>query len=70
MSETSIGHDEAEALARVIQTVRRKKITSRPEVARITGFSRTLVSKYIDTTIELNLLEEGTTGVSTGGRAP
>jgi len=70
VSETSIGHDEAEALARVIQTVRRKKITSRPEVARITGFSRTLVSKYIDSTINLNLLEEGKAGVSTGGRAP
>ena len=70
MSETSIAHDEAESLARVIQVVRRKKVTSRPEVARITGFSRTLVSKYIDSTIELNLLEEGTLGVSTGGRAP
>jgi glucokinase-like ROK family protein len=70
VSETSIGQDEAEALARVIQTVRRKQVTSRPEVARITGFSRTLVSKYIDSTVELNLLEEGTIGVSTGGRAP
>ncbi len=70
VSEASIGHDEAESLSRVIQAVRRRKVTSRPEVARITGFSRTLVSKYIDSTIELNLLEEGTLGVSTGGRAP
>jgi glucokinase-like ROK family protein len=70
VSETSIGQDEAESLARVIQAVRRKKVTSRPEVSRITGFSRTLVSKYIDSTIELALLEEGTLGVSTGGRAP
>ena len=70
MSETSIGLDEAEALARVIGAVRRTVETSRPEVTRITGFSRTLVSKYIDTTIELNLLQEGTLGVSTGGRAP
>ncbi len=70
VSETSIGQDEAESLARVIQAVRRKKVTSRPEVSRITGFSRTLVSKYIDSTVELALLEEGTLGVSTGGRAP
>ncbi|MEO0015926.1 MAG: Glucokinase [Actinomycetota bacterium] len=70
MSETSTVHDDTEALARVIQAVRRKKVTSRPEVARITGFSRTLVSKYVASTIELNLLEEGTLGVSTGGRAP
>ena len=70
VSETSIGQDEAESLARVIRAVRRKKVTSRPEVSRITGFSRTLVSKYIDSTIELALLEEGTLGVSTGGRAP
>jgi len=70
VSETSIGLDEAEALARVIGAVRRKQETSRPEVTRITGFSRTLVSKYIDTTIELNLLQEGDLGVSTGGRAP
>ena len=70
MSEGFIGDDEAEALAHVIQAVRRKHETSRPEVARITGFSRTLVSKYIDTTIELGLLQEGTLGVSTGGRAP
>ncbi|GDX24905.1 sugar kinase [Actinomycetes bacterium] len=70
VSETSIGLDEAEALARVIGAVRRKQETSRPEVTRITGFSRTLVSKYIDTTIGLNLLQEGALGVSTGGRAP
>lgn len=70
MSGTSVGQDEADSLARVIQTVRRRKETSRPEVTRITGFSRTLVSKYIDSTIELSLLEEGTLGVSTGGRAP
>ena len=70
MSENFITHDEAESLARVIQVVRRLTETSRPEVQRLTGFSRTLVSKYIDTTIDLGLLEEGTLGVSTGGRAP
>ena len=70
MNETSIGHDEAESLARVIQVVRHLTETSRPEVQRLTGFSRTLVSKYIDTTIDLGVLEEGTLGVSTGGRAP
>ena len=70
MSENFIAHEEAESLARVIQVVRRLAETSRPEVARLTGFSRTLVSKYIDTTIDLGLLEEGTLGVSTGGRAP
>lgn len=70
MSESSVAHEEAKSLASVIQAVRRKKVTSRPEVARITGLSRTLVSKYIDSTIELNLLEEGSRGVSTGGRAP
>lgn len=70
MSENFITYDEAESLARVIQVVRRLTQTSRPEVQRLTGFSRTLVSKYIDTTIDLGLLEEGTLGVSTGGRAP
>jgi len=70
MSEEFLDLGEADSLARVIRSVRRLKVTSRPEVQRVTGFSRTLANKYIDSTIELNLLGEGSLGISTGGRAP
>ncbi len=43
---------------------------ARPEVSRVTGLSRTLVSKQVDIGLALGLLEEGALGVSTGGRAP
>ena len=70
MSENWIEHEEAESLARVIEGVRQRQNTSRPEIQRITGFSRTLVSRYIDFLDDLQIVEEGDLGVSTGGRLP
>lgn len=70
MAKIDFSRDEAYSLALIIAAVRRVSVTSRPEVLRTTGLSRTLVSKYIDATISLNLLKEGELGVSTGGRAP
>jgi glucokinase-like ROK family protein len=62
--------DGVSSLALVIQAVRRTGVTTRPDVVRATGLSRTLVTKYIDIALSLGLLEEGELGASTGGRAP
>ena len=65
-----LGEQEATAFARIIESARRLEATSRPEVQDATGFSRTLVTKYVDSLIDLNILEEGALGPSKGGRAP
>lgn len=70
MSVNSFSQDDAAALALLIQAARRVGSTSRPELQRVTGLSRTLATKYIDIAIESNLLVEGNFGTSTGGRAP
>ena len=65
-----LAEQEATAFARIIESARRLEATSRPEVQDATGFSRTLVTKYVDSLIDLNILEEGALGPSKGGRAP
>lgn len=60
----------AQYLAQVITYVRKARSVTRPEIASSTGLSRTLATKYIDVALELNLLQSGEVGQSTGGRAP
>ena len=62
--------DAAQRLAEVITFVRKSRSVTRPEIATSTGLSRTLATKYIDVALELNLLQSGEVGQSTGGRAP
>jgi len=70
MSDGELSASDATSLARVIEFVRRAGSTSRPEVSRETGFSRTSTSKYIDLGLSLGLILESDLGPSTGGRAP
>lgn len=62
--------DDPHFLSEVLNASRRSINTTRPEVAKITGLSRTLVTKYIDIGLEMGLLQEGELGNSKGGRAP
>ena len=62
--------DGAQYLAQVITYVRKARSVTRPEITTSTGLSRTLATKYIDVALELNLLQSGEVGQSTGGRAP
>ena len=67
-SELTLG--DALSLSNVIGAVRRSGQISRPELHKATGLSRTLISKYSDRAISLNVLHQGALGVSTGGRTP
>lgn len=70
MSVSSLNQEDANTLALLIDAARRIGTTSRPELQRVTGLSRTLATKYIDAAIAIDLLREGDFGASTGGRAP
>lgn len=70
MEKTRISTEYFSSLSLVINSIRRGGATTRPEVSRSTGLSRTMVSKHVDTGKTLGLLEEGELGISTGGRAP
>ncbi|MEN9736196.1 MAG: Glucokinase, partial [Actinomycetota bacterium] len=62
--------DGADYLAQIITFVRRARTVTRPEIATSTSLSRTLSTKFIDIACELNLIQNGELGQSTGGRAP
>jgi glucokinase-like ROK family protein len=62
--------DEAQTLSQLINFLRLTGASTRPEISRATGLSRTLVAKFVDLAIELGLTTEGELGTSTGGRAP
>ena len=70
MDQAKINTDDFASLSLVMNSIRRAGATTRPEVSRITGLSRTLVSKHVAIGQALGLLEEGKLGLSTGGRAP
>ncbi len=69
-STFDLDSEGAQYLAQVITYVRKARSVTRPEIASSTGLSRTLATKYIDVALELNLLQSGDVGQSTGGRAP
>jgi predicted NBD/HSP70 family sugar kinase len=69
-STFDLDSEGAQYLAQVITYVRKARSVTRPEIASSTGLSRTLTTKYIDVALELNLLQSGEVGQSTGGRAP
>jgi len=69
-SSFDLDSEGAQYLAQVITYVRKARSVTRPEIAASTGLSRTLATKYIDVALELNLLQSGEVGQSTGGRAP
>lgn len=62
--------DDASSLSQVLTSLRSSGATTRPEVSRVTGLGRTLVTKHVEIALRLGLLEEGEFGASTGGRAP
>ena len=70
MSGKKVNIDDPSALSLVLTNIRRNGPTTRPEVSRTTGLSRTLVTKHIETGLKLGILDEGKLAESTGGRAP
>ena len=70
MKDYDLTEVEVSSFAILTRAIRRVGTLTRPDLSRVTGLSRTLVSKYIDLALSLDLLEEGELGASTGGRAP
>jgi predicted NBD/HSP70 family sugar kinase len=62
--------DEATSLLRIVNMVRSGEATTRPEVGRLTGLGRGVVTQRVDTAIALGYLEEGGLARSSGGRMP
>jgi predicted NBD/HSP70 family sugar kinase len=62
--------DEVTSLLRVVNLVRTHEATTRPEIGRVTGLGRGVVTQRVDQAIEMGFLEDGEFGPSSGGRAP
>lgn len=62
--------DEVTSLLRIVNMVRRGEATTRPEIGRVTGLGRGVVTQRVDQAIEMGYLQDGEFGPSSGGRAP
>lgn len=62
--------DEATSLLRIVNLVRTGEANTRPEIGRLTGLGRGVVTQRVDHAIEMGYIAEGEVGHSSGGRAP
>jgi glucokinase-like ROK family protein len=62
--------ESAQTLARILDLIRSGTATTRPELASVSGFGRTVVTQRVQQLLAAGLVAEGDLGVSTGGRAP
>ncbi|GGI77318.1 ROK family protein [Pseudarthrobacter scleromae] len=62
--------DEVTSLLRIVNLVRTGEATTRPEIGKVTGLGRGVVSQRVDQAIQFGFLGEGEFGASSGGRAP
>src|SRR6187431_1074907 len=62
--------DEVTSLLRIVNMVRGGEASTRPEIGRVTGLGRGVVTQRVDQAIEMGYLEDGEFGPSSGGRAP
>ncbi|GAA3311155.1 ROK family protein [Arthrobacter ramosus] len=62
--------DEVTSLLRIVNLVRTGEVTTRPEIGRVTGLGRGVVTQRVDQAIQMGYLGDGVFGASSGGRAP
>lgn len=62
--------EQALSLAHVLALVRARLAVTRPDVARVSGYGRTVVTERLGQLINAGLVEEGATGAIPRGRAP
>lgn len=62
--------DHVDSLATVLDLARSGTARTRPEIGRMSGLGRTVVTQRVNQLIDCGLLEEGPLGPSSGGRAP
>lgn len=61
--------DEVTSLLRIVNMVRTGEAMTRPEIGRITGLGRGVVTQRIDQAIEMGFLADSELAPSTGGRS-
>lgn len=62
--------DEVTSLLRIVNLVRTSEATTRPEIGRVTGLGRGVVTQRVDQAIDMGFLADAEFGPSSGGRAP
>ena len=62
--------DEVTSLLRIVNMVRLGEAVTRPEIGRVTGLGRGVVSQRVDRAVEMGFLEDAEFAPSSGGRAP
>ena len=62
--------DEVTTLLRIVNLVRLGEAVTRPEIGRVTGLGRGVVTQRVEQAMEKGYLEDGEVGLSAGGRAP
>lgn len=62
--------DEVTSLLRIVNLVRTGEATTRPEIGKVTGLGRGVVSQRVDQAMQFGFLKDGDFGASSGGRAP
>lgn len=62
--------DEVTTLLRIVNLVRLGEAMTRPEIGRLTGLGRGVVTQRVEQAMEKGYLEDGEVGLSAGGRAP
>ncbi len=62
--------EQAQSLAHVLALVRARLAQTRPDVARVSGYGRTVVTERLGQLIDAGMIEEGETGSIPRGRAP
>ncbi|WP_024877950.1 hypothetical protein, partial [Saccharomonospora piscinae] len=67
---TALVGEHVDSLATVLDLVRSQTARTRPEIGRLSGLGRTVVTQRVNELTECGLLEEGSLGPSSGGRAP
>ena len=62
--------DEVTSLLRIVNLVRTREAVTRPEIGRLTGLGRGVVTQRVDAAIGMGFIADGDFGPSSGGRAP
>ncbi len=62
--------DEMTSMLRIVNMVRTGEAATRPEISRVTGLGRGVVTQRVDRAIEMGYLADADLGPSSGGRAP
>jgi glucokinase-like ROK family protein len=62
--------EQLDNLRAVLDLVRSGEAVTRPELSRLSGLGRTVVTQRVNQLMSLGLISDGSLGASTGGRAP